>query len=120
MLRLLGIALDLVHTVRSKFAIFALMYSERQVAKLRPLILVILTPTSTFRVQRGLFQTQPPVERKARRPSSSSSLLISCAESRRNLSKAASSSERTRGRGVVGAVVVLYLFEELVEGGRIW
>jgi len=123
MLRLPGIAPDLVHTARPNFSMIALMYSESRVAKLHPLILFIPTPTSTFRVPRGLLQTQSPVKRKARPPSSSLSLSISCAASRRILSKAASSGERARVRGVVGAVgavgavVVLYLFEALVEGG---
>jgi len=102
---------------------FAVMYSESRVAKLHPLILFIPTPTSTFRVPRGLLQSQPPAKRKAKRVSSSLSLSISCAASRRSLGKAASSGERARVRGVVGvvgAVVVLYLFEALAEGGRMW
>jgi len=61
-----------------------------------------------------------------RRPSSDLSLQISWAASGVSLSTVASSGERARVRGVVGAVgavgavVVLSLFEALVEGGRMW
>jgi len=96
---------------------FALMYSESRVAKLYPLILFIPTSMSTLRVPRSLSRTQPPVKRKTRRSSSGLSLSISCAASIRSLHTAASSGERARVRevvGVVGVVIVLYLFEALV------
>jgi len=71
MLKLLRIALHLVHIAQPHFLMFAVMYSESRVAKLHPLILFIPTPTSTFRVPRGLLQSQQPVKRKAKRASSS-------------------------------------------------
>jgi len=57
MLRLPGIAPDLVHTARPNFSMIALMYSESRVAELHPLVLFIPTLTSTFRAPRGLLQT---------------------------------------------------------------
>lgn len=100
-------------------SMFALMYSESRVAKLYPLILFIPTSMSTLRIPRSLSRTQPPVKRKTRRSSSGLSLSISCAASTRSLRTAASSGERARvcgAVGIVGVVIVLYLFEALVGG----
>jgi len=81
--------------------------------------LFIPTSISTLRVPRSSPRAQPQVESKTRRLSSGLSSPVTCAASARSLRRAASASASVRVVvGVVGVVMVQYLFEALVGGGE--